>query len=158
MRTFSEYIREAVDFRLGGKTRKGLQYNYTPKDKDELYELICKLREERGDEGDFNDIDTNAVTDMSGLFFKTKSFNGIISGWDTSNVTDMHDMFWHADSFNRDISRWDTSNVKNMNSMFYNAKSFDQDISNWNTSYMTKHFEMFSGCPIKEEYKPKFKI
>jgi surface protein len=68
-------------------------YNYFPKSKDELKELLKKLIEERGYEGDFNDIDTSAITDMSQLFSNNKKFNGDISKWNTSNVPDMRYMY-----------------------------------------------------------------
>ena len=43
----------------------------------------------------------------------------------------MHDMF-EKSMFNCDISKWDVGNVTDKRSMF-------------------------TGCPIKKEYKPKFK-
>jgi len=70
----------------------------------------------------------------------------------------MHSMFIYERNFNQDISKWDVSNVTNMREMFYNASSFSQDISQWDTSKVTNKDRMFVNCPIKEEYKPKFKI
>lgn len=157
MKTFSDYIKEAIDFRLGGKANKGLKYNYFPKDDEELIELIEKLIKERGGDGDFNDIDTSKVTAMYNMFNGLVNFNGDISGWDTSNVTNMSWMFTDAKSFNQDISGWDTGNVTDMYMMFYYAYSFNQDISSWETGNVTDSRSMFSGCPIKEEYKPHFK-
>ena len=157
MKTFSDYIKETVDFRLGGKANKGVQqFNYFPKDKDELEELIKNIIKERGNEGDFNDIDTSEVTAMYNMFNNAR-FNGDISLWDTSNVSDMSWMFASAKNFNQDISLWDTSNVSDMYMMFFNAKNFNQDISCWDTGNVTDSRSMFSGCLIKEEYKPKFK-
>ena len=158
MKTFSDYIREAVDFRLGGSTNKGVQYSYFPKDRKELKELMKKLMQERGDEGNFNDIDTSNVEYMDCLFSQTHDFNGDITQWDTSSVTNMYAMFFHAKIFNQDISIWDTSKVKDMGYMFYHAEKFNQDISRWDTSKVDKTYKIFSDCPIKEEYKPKFKI
>ena len=159
MRTFEQYIREAVDFRLGGSDRKGIQqYNYFPKHGQELIELIKNIIKERGNEGDFNDIDTSNITHMNGIFWHTQSFNGDISQWDISSVTDMSYMFFAARYFNRSLSNWDTSEVKDMTSMFENAKNFNQDISSWNVSNVVKNSHAFDNCPIKEEYKPKFKI
>lgn len=186
MKTFAQYIRESVDFRLGGKTRKGIQQcNYFPKDRDELMKLMWKLIRERGFDGDFNDIDTSKVTDMYNIFEDDKRFNGDIFYWDTSNVTDMSFMFQGAMSFNQDISNWDTSSVTDMSYMFCKARSFNQDISNWDTSkvedmgwmfYEAESFNqdiskwnismvyyehdipdhMFDNCPIIERFKPKF--
>jgi surface protein len=63
--------------------------------------------------------------------FKTSDFNGDLSKWDVSNVEDMYEMFEQT-NFNNDISNWNIKNLKDARDMFY-------------------------GCPIKEEYKPKFK-
>jgi hypothetical protein len=43
-----------------------------------------------------------------------------------------------------------------MNSMFENS-IFNGDISQWDVSNVTDKYKIFSGCPIKKEYKPKFK-
>ena len=47
-------------------------YNYYPKDKNELKELVNKLIKERGNEADLNDIDTSEITDMSHMFTYSK--------------------------------------------------------------------------------------
>ena len=60
-------------------------YNYHPKTRDELKELVNKLIEERGYNADLNDIDTSEITDMTTLFYNSK-FNGDISNWNVSNV------------------------------------------------------------------------
>ena len=161
MKTFSEYINESrQNYIFGGTDDRNTDvvYNYVPKDKNELKNLMRKLREERGEDGDFNDIDTSKITNMSEIFYYEKHFNGDISLWDTSNVTMMQYMLAGAHSFNQDISQWDTSNVTDMYKMFYQAKSFNQDISSWDTSSVAYNEYMFDECPIKEEYKPKFNI
>jgi len=161
MKSFSEYIKEAYNFRLGGKENKGVQhYNYFPKDKRELMELIKKLCMKRTVYGDFNDIDTSEITNMSNLFTLSNAygFDGDISLWDTSNVTTMFCMFKHQSRFNIDISGWDVSEVTNMSFMFDHASNFDQDISRWDTSSVAYNEYMFDECPIREEFKPKFKI
>ena len=94
-------------------------YNYHPKTRDELKELVDKLIKERGNEADLNDIDTSEITDMNYMFYKS-SFNGDISKWDVSNVENMRRMFEES-KFNGDISDWDISKVKNMYNMFYNS-------------------------------------
>jgi len=58
--------------------------------------------------------------------------------------------------FNGDISQWDVSNVTNMCCMFNNSK-FNRNISQWDVSKVNDKRDMFKECPIKEEYKPKFK-
>ena len=94
-------------------------YNYHPKTKDELKELVNQLINERGKDTDLNDIDTSEITDMS-YMFKQSYFNGDISNWDVSNVTDMESMFYESKftGENGDISKWDVSNVKDMSYMF----------------------------------------
>ena len=179
---------------------------YKPKDRDTLKKLLKRMIEVRGNEGDFNDIDTSdikdmkllfqfhikfngnitgwnvsKVTDMSGMFYGATSFNQPIGDWDVSSVTDIHYMFCNATSFNQDISKWKFPKVENMSNMFYGAKSFNQPIGNWkfpNVTDMNHMFayatsfnqdlskwdlkgknkdEIFDGCPIKDEYKPKMK-
>lgn len=101
---------------------------YKPKDRDTLKKLLKRMIEVRGDEGDFNDIDTSKIKSMESLFEGNKTFNGDISGWDVSKV-------------------------KYMSFMFCNATSFNQDISNWKI-YEVEDFFMFKNCPIQDEFKP----
>ena len=124
MKSINIYINEALKL---GKPR----YKYQPKTKKELQELLKQLMEERGNDGDFNDIDTSEITDMFGLFANSK--------------------------FNGDISRWDVSNVRSMRYMFYRCKSFNQDIFSLNVSNVNKKNGVFKDCAIEEKYKPKFK-
>ena len=104
---------------------------YKPKNRDTLKELLKRMVEVRGDEGDFNDIDTSEIKSMMVLFYNNETFNGNISGWDVSSV-------------------------ENMNYMFCRATSFNQNISNWKI-YGAKVVYMFYKCPIKDEFKPKMK-
>ena len=86
-RTKSSLMLEKL--KIGSKTKID-KYEYHIKDKDELMKLLDKLIKERGYDGDFNDIDTSEITDMSCLFtFSRNRFNGDISNWDVSKVTDM---------------------------------------------------------------------
>ena len=159
----------------GKKHKKG----YKPKDRDTLKKLLKRMIKVRGDGGDFNDIDTSDITSMELLFNDNKTFNGDITGWNVSSVRNMRSMFYGATSFNQPIGDWEFPKVKNMNRMFYNAKSFNQPIGNWkfpNVTDMRNMFsyassfnqdlsewdlkgksttDMFSNCPIKDEYKPK---
>ena len=102
---------------------------YKPKNRDTLKELLKRMIEVRGDEGDFNDIDTSEIKSMMMLFYNNETFNGNISGWDVSSV-------------------------ENMNYMFCRAAAFNQNISNWKI-YGAKVVYMFYKCPIKDEFKPK---
>ena len=151
MKTLKNYITEKI---LINKNSK-MPYNYHPKTKDELKDIINKRIESEGNECNLNDIDTSNILDMSDLFADSK-FNGDISKWNVSNVTNMEHMFFNSE-FNNDISNWDVSNVESMNSMFAHSK-FNGDLSNWDVSNVKDNSDIFFRCPIEEKYKPKFKI
>lgn len=162
MTSFKEFFNEA-------KTKK-----YKPKNWDALRELVA-------DESIYlGDIDISLLTDLSGVFRKStrKNFDGIekwdtskvkmmykmfedshfnydISGWDVSNVYNFVDMFAGCKDFNQNISKWDISSGKYFTTMFYDCKKFNQNLSRWDCKNAISTFSMFSGCPIKDEYKPK---
>ena len=98
----------------------------------------------------FDAPDLSGVTDMSGMFYFAKSFNGDIGGWDVSNVTDMSRMFYFAKSFNGDIGGWDVSNVTDMAGMFDGATSFNGDIGGWDVSNVTDMHAMFHNTPFNQ--------
>ena len=175
MKTLQNYIIEKI---LIDKNSK-LAYNYCPKTKDELKDIINQKIESEGNECNLNDIDTSNITDMSNLF-KYSDFNGDISKWDVSNVTNMESMF-DSSNFNGDISKWDVSNVTNMIGMFYETvfnkdianwdvsnvedmrymfawSKFNGDISNWDVSNIKVKLDIFYDSSIEEKHKPKFKI
>ena len=108
---------------------------------------------------DVSGWDVSNVTDMRSMFFKCKELKSIgnISGWNVSNVTNMRSMFYGCESFNKNISSWDVSSVTYMDFMFDGCESFNQDISSWDVSNVIYKDSIFDLCPIKEEYKPKFK-
>ena len=119
MKQISYYIVERLHI---NKDTGNHSYNYHPKTRDELKELINELINERGNDADLNDIDTSEITDMSYMFYRS-IFNGDISNWDVSKVEDMGTMFQYSEftGENGDISNWDVSNVKNMYHMFYKS-------------------------------------
>ena len=130
-------------------------YNYHPKDKDELEELIDKLIEKCGYNANLNDIDTSEITDMS-YMFNGSYFNGDISEWDVSNVKYMSYMLSNS-SFtgeNGDISNWDVSNVEDMDYMFYYSE-FNVDISNWDVKKVKTMKDIFNLSPL-EKNPPKW--
>ena len=136
----------------GKKHRRG----YKPKDRYTLKELLKRMIEVRGDEGDFNDIDTSDIVSMESLFDDNKTFNGDITGWNVSSVISMYGMFYNATSFNQPIGNWKFPNVTDMRNMFSYASSFNQDLSEWDLKGKKKS-KIFYNCPIKKEYKPKMK-
>ena len=100
-----------------------------------------------------NWLDVSKIKNMRGVFSNSQ-FTGDISKWDVSKVEDMSSMFEDS-QFNGDISKWDVSSVKDMFRMFSNSQ-FNGDISDWDVSNVDDMKYMFDGCPIKDEYKPKF--
>src|SRR5574344_757020 len=122
-------------------------YNYYPKTKDELKQIIEERIKNEGPECDLNNIDVSNITDMSLLFYHIFRFNGDISKWNVSNVKDMHWMF-RSSEFNGDISKWNVSKVTDMSNMFFNSE-FNGDISKWNVSKVTDVSAMFDGCPLE---------
>ena len=110
---------------------------------------------------DISDWDVSKVTNMRCMFFDCWELKSVgdLSNWDVSNVTDMCGMFCNCKKIKSvvDISKWDVSNVTNMCSMFDECKSFNQDLSCLNVSNVIYKDNIFYNCPIKDEYKPKFK-
>ena len=51
----------------------------------------------------------------------------------------------------------DVSAITDMSGLFEMLKDFNGNISKWDVSKVTDMIRMFSDCPIKDEYKPKFK-
>ena len=87
MKSLKSYIQEKLVIKKN-------KYNYFPKTKEELKDIILERIEAEGKEVDLNDIDVSNITDMSRLF-KDTDFNGDISKWDVSNVNDIYSMFWY---------------------------------------------------------------
>ena len=154
MKEIVKFIKEGLKITAKTKVDK---YTYHPKTNKELQDLLKQLIEERGNEGDFNDIDTSKITDMSDLFYYMDKFNGNISKWDVSNVTNMSYMFCVCESFNQPLDNWDVSKVTKMSYMFKGCYPFNQDISNWNVSNVEYNKEIFEKCKIEEKHKPIFK-
>ena len=92
------------------------------------------------------------------MFGGCENFNCNLSSWDVSNVTDMCYAFIDCEKFKgKGLENWNVTNVTNMRRMFEYCESFNQDLSSWNVSNARYYGFMFYNCPIKEEYKPKFK-
>ena len=108
---------------------------------------------------DISDWVVSNIKSMWGMFYMCTELKSVgdISKWDVSKVTNMCEMFLGCKKFNQDISEWDVSSVTDMVCMFRGCKSFNKDISNWDVSKVRYKIDMFVNCPIKKEYKPKFK-
>ena len=155
MKDLNTYITEKLKIR-----KTSHSYKYFPKTKEELQDILKQLIKKRGNDGDFNDIDTSEIIDMSYLFVGMKDLLKIdVSYWDVSNVISTDNMFRGCINLEKiiGIENWDVSNVENMKDMFRGCESFNQDISKWDVSKVTNKSCMFFYCPIEEKYKPKFK-
>lgn len=111
-------------------------YKYYPKNGRELKELMKKLIEERGNNGNFNDVYTGMVNNMRALFWGRQKFNGDITKWDTSNVNNMSRMFNMCSEFDRDLSKWDVRCVEDSSNMFSGCKKMIDKHKPVNTNTM----------------------
>ena len=152
MKQLNKYIVERLHI---NKDINNHYYNYHPKTRDELQELVRKLIDERGDNANLNDIDTSEITIMDNMF-SGSNFNGDISEWNVSNVKNMGYMFYNS-KFNGDISNWDVSKVRDMIKMFaYSSFTGENgNISNWNVSNVKNMEYMFAGTSL-EKNPPKW--
>jgi hypothetical protein len=110
-----------------------------------------------GKNGSLKNWNVEKVRDTQ-LMFADSEFNGDLSGWKLKTATNIRSMFLRS-SFNNDsIKDWNKylNSVRNMNFMFAETK-FSQDLSHWTIDKRCDTSGMFDDCPIKEEYKPKFK-
>jgi len=150
MVTLKQYIKES--FKIGRNKMADI-YNYHPKTKDELKDILIE-KLEKDDNAYLNDIDTSKITDMSGLFFGLDPHNIDISDWDVSNVTNMRYMFRNCSNFKGNgLENWDVSNVENMYYMFEYCKNFNADLSNWNISKNCNIIKMFSNIKNRQNIK-----
>jgi surface protein len=108
---------------------------------------------------DISQWDVSGVKDMGWMFNHCRKFNSDISQWNVSMVEDMGAMFCQCKKFNSDISKWKVGKVDNMTGMFIGCEKFNQDLSGWDVRNIENgnNINMFDNCPIKEEFKPKFR-
>ncbi len=141
---------------------------YRPTTKSALQTIISeeKTRQATGGKSsnpspNLNMIDTSAITDMKGLFFGDRTFNGDITQWNTSSVMSMNGMFSGTIKFNQNISGWDVGNVTNAYSIFNVATAFNQDLSSWRMCKIKPNsadiHSMFLLAPLTADKYPKFK-
>ena len=140
MKNLNQYIKEKLIINKDYVDAHTL----TPESFDELRDIIEDRYDKLGPGTeqkpiDFNDIDVSNLNSFrnykgKGIFEETK--------------------FKHIN-----ISDWDVSNIKSMRGMFFMCTELKSvgDISKWDVSKVRCKIDMFDDCPIKEEYKPKFK-
>lgn len=107
---------------------------------------------------DISKWNVSKVKDMGHMLHGCDIFDQDLKNWVVSKVENMEYMFKKCYKFNSELIDWDVSNVRNMQGMFEDCKSFDQDISIWDVKNVTNIAKsVFYDCPLREEYKPKFK-
>ena len=102
-------------------------------------------------QGNPNNWDVTAITDMSNLFCNISNINNYtvhpeIGNWNVSSVTNMSRMFDGAAAFNQPIGNWNVGNVTNMQGMFQGATAFNQPLEQWNVGNVTRMDSMFNGA------------
>ena len=144
MKTLNQYIKEKLIINKDYRDNTIVVKSF-----DELRKIIEDRYDELGpgtkqDPIDFNDIDVSNLDSFYGKYNKGIYNKGIFERTYFKYI---------------DISDWDVSNVKSMNSMFFYCEELKSvgDISKWDVSNVIHSTYMFEKCPIKEEYKPKFK-
>ena len=143
MKEINTYITEKLKLNKDSVAR---HYNYEPRTRDELKEIIESLIDERGKDADLNDINVSDITDMSELFMNMDICNIDISGWDVSNVHTAYNMFYGCRNFNCDLSKWNVSNLVSAPRMFYDCSEFNSDLSSWNVGRLKNGQGMFYNC------------
>ena len=165
MKSLNQYIKEKLIINKDYRDNTIVVKSF-----DELRKIIEDRYDELGpgtkqNPIDFNDIDVSNLDSFYnrnrdiGIFERTQFKYIDISDWDVSNVTNMPAMFFNCEKLESvgDISKWDVSKVTNMAYMFAFCKKFNQDLSSWDVSNVRFKTYTFDKCPIKKEYKPKFK-
>ncbi len=125
-------------------------YEYFPKTRDELKEIVdMEIEKQGGVHVNLNMIDTSEITDMNGTFYNCPSLETLdVSLWDVSNVEDMRSMFDGGCTSLRtlDVSKWNVSKVKEMRYMFNKCTSLHTDTTMW--KYNTNKIKgMYDNAP-----------
>ena len=116
--------------------------------------LSCDIKQ-KIDNHETITADTSNIKNIIEYAIKKLGDNADLNFIDVSKVTYMESLF-EGSQFNGNISKWNVSNIEYMNCMFTDSK-FNKDISKWNVSNVKYNKNIFGHCPIKDEYKPKFK-
>lgn len=151
MKDLRSYIQEG--FKLGKNKVKKTTYNFYPKSKQELVEIIKD--KVKNDNFDFNDIDVSNINDMAYLFFgldsntRSKITKLDLTNWNVENIENMTLMFstlYNLEELN--IDGWITSSVKTFDGIFEYCEKLVNiiGIENLNTQKATSLESMFKNC------------
>ena len=117
---------------------------YFPSDCSSMFSNFSNLNEIN-----FDNINTNLMTNMQGMFYSCKSLSNIdLSNFNTSQVTTMMSIFAECSKLTEiDLSSFDTSMVTNMARFFDGCSGLTKiDLSPLDTSSVTSMNSIFNGC------------
>lgn len=98
---------------------------------------------------DFSNFNTEAVTNMIGMFYNCKSLPSLdLSGFNTAKVKYLACMFENCEKLaSIDLSSFNTENVEGINFMFAGCKKLQNiDLSAFNTAKIVGMSSVFSNC------------
>ena len=143
MKQLNNFIQEKLKIDKDIKIDK---YNYHPKDRFELIEILKeKLEEDKN--ADLNDIDISKLFSLNFVFKGLDPYNIKIDEWNTSNIKHMQSVFMGCRHFDCDLSKWDVSNVEDMYGTFYGCRKFTgQGLENWKPKKCKNFIYIFEQC------------
>lgn len=151
MKTLQQHINE----RLILNKDRVRHIKYTPKDWDELHEIInerdyVNFNKHNNDVLDLNDIDTSNITNFAYLFENLKSTKIDINNWKftKNNHIDIHGLFWNREDIEEIYcDKIDVSNVEIFYGMFYQCKKLKTlNLNNWKFTNGYDFRFMFNNC------------
>jgi len=145
MKQLTQYIQEKLKINSKSKIN---HYQYKPKNRKELVEIISKKYQDNKEDLDLNDIDISNIKDLSYLFELIQPIKVDMNLWNTSHVTDIHGLFWNNTVTKEiHIENWDVSNVETAYGAFYFCNKLTElNLDNWDFSSCTEFDLMFKGC------------
>ena len=136
MKQLNNFINEKL--KISSKSKIN-QYNYFPKNKNELISILFKRKINLQDNNDYkldcSDIDVSEIEDLSELFREEDYKEINISGWNLNKCKTLKSMFYGCRYLERVIGfdSLDISNVEDLSFIFSRCKNLINigDLSNW---------------------------
>ena len=118
--------------------------DYRPTTTNSWFSYLTSLTTIEG----LENLNTSAVSDMSGMFSGCDLTSLSLSNFNTSAVTNMSGMFSGCRELKElNVSNFNTSAVTDMSGMFEDCRYLKElNVSNFNTSAVTNMSEMFKNC------------
>ena len=107
---------------------------------------------------DLKNLNTENVTDFSGIFQSTKISNiKALENWDTSKSETFSSMFYDCKLLTniKPLKNWNVSKCKDLSNMFGNCNIFDiKSLESWNLSQCENLKNLFSSCKKLKDISP----